>query len=95
MFTQRTTAHPPRRTDPCTTMFFFRNKHIMIDLGTGNNNKINVSWLGAGVLLVSGLRLLSSLSDSRFMLTRVHVQWPMEDEQEVIDIIEVCLCCAC
>ena len=27
--------------DPCTTMFFFRNKHIMIDLGTGNNNKIN------------------------------------------------------
>ena len=27
--------------DPCTMMFFFRNKHIMIDLGTGNNNKIN------------------------------------------------------
>jgi len=29
--------------DACTVMFFFRNKHIMIDLGTGNNNKIN--WL--------------------------------------------------
>lgn len=28
--------------DTCTTMFFYRNKHIMIDLGTGNNNKI--SW---------------------------------------------------
>lgn len=28
--------------DSCTVMFFFRNKHIMIDLGTGNNNKI--SW---------------------------------------------------
>ncbi|BGP54490.1 hypothetical protein JCM8202_001571 [Rhodotorula sphaerocarpa] len=28
--------------DACTTMFFYRNKHIMIDLGTGNNNKI--SW---------------------------------------------------
>ena len=28
--------------DECTTMFFYRNKHIMIDLGTGNNNK--VSW---------------------------------------------------
>jgi DIM1 family U5 snRNP protein len=27
--------------DQCTTMFFFRNKHMMIDLGTGNNNKIN------------------------------------------------------
>lgn len=26
--------------DSCTVMFFFRNKHIMIDLGTGNNNKI-------------------------------------------------------
>lgn len=26
--------------DPCTVMFFFRNKHIMIDLGTGNNNKM-------------------------------------------------------
>src|SRR5207247_309966 len=27
--------------DPCSVMFFFRNKHMMIDLGTGNNNKIN------------------------------------------------------
>lgn len=27
--------------DPITVMFFFRNKHMMIDLGTGNNNKIN------------------------------------------------------
>jgi DIM1 family U5 snRNP protein len=24
-------------------MFFYRNKHIMVDLGTGNNNKINWS----------------------------------------------------
>jgi hypothetical protein len=37
-------------------MFFFRNKHIMVDFGTGDNNKI---------------------------------KWPMEDEQELIDIIEV------
>lgn len=27
--------------DPVTVMFFYRNKHIMVDLGTGNNNKIN------------------------------------------------------
>ena len=27
--------------DDCATMFFYRNKHIMVDLGTGNNNKIN------------------------------------------------------
>lgn len=26
--------------DPCTVMFFFRNRHIMVDAGTGNNNKI-------------------------------------------------------
>ncbi|EFX04646.1 pre-mRNA splicing factor dim1 [Grosmannia clavigera kw1407] len=26
--------------DPCTIMFFWRNKHMMIDLGTGDNNKI-------------------------------------------------------
>ena len=26
--------------DPFTIMFFFRNKHIMIYLGTGHNNKI-------------------------------------------------------
>jgi U5 snRNP protein, DIM1 family len=27
--------------DPVSVMFFYRNKHIMIDLGTGDNNKIN------------------------------------------------------
>lgn len=27
--------------DPCSVMFFFRNRHMMVDLGTGNNNKIN------------------------------------------------------
>ncbi|KAI2604657.1 mitosis protein DIM1-domain-containing protein [Hypoxylon sp. NC1633] len=26
--------------DPCCLMFFFRNKHIQIDSGTGDNNKI-------------------------------------------------------
>ena len=28
-------------TDPCSLMFFYRNRHIKVDLGTGNNNKIN------------------------------------------------------
>lgn len=27
--------------DPCSLMFFYRNRHIMVDMGTGNNNKIN------------------------------------------------------
>ncbi|GEQ68634.1 hypothetical protein JCM33374_g2302 [Metschnikowia sp. JCM 33374] len=27
--------------DPCTVMFFWRNKHMLCDFGTGNNNKMN------------------------------------------------------
>lgn len=42
--------------DNLSLMFFYNNKHIMIDLGTGDNNKIT---------------------------------WPMDDTQELIDIIEV------
>lgn len=26
--------------DACTVMFFYRNKHILVDFGTGDNNKI-------------------------------------------------------
>lgn len=43
-------------TDACTVMFFFRDKHIMVDMGTGNNNKIT---------------------------------FPITDQQDMIDIIEV------
>ncbi|CCK68389.1 U4/U6-U5 snRNP complex subunit DIB1 KNAG_0A07360 [Huiozyma naganishii CBS 8797] len=27
--------------DPCCLMFFYKNKHMMCDFGTGNNNKLN------------------------------------------------------
>ena len=27
--------------EDCATMFFYRNKHIQVDVGTGNNNKID------------------------------------------------------
>jgi U5 snRNP protein, DIM1 family len=27
--------------DPITLIFFFCNKHVMCDVGTGNNNKLN------------------------------------------------------
>lgn len=27
--------------DPMTVMFFFRNKHMLVDFGTGDNNKLN------------------------------------------------------
>lgn len=42
--------------DPCTVMFFFRNKHIMIDLGTGNNNKMYVSRLTTATGLLTASR---------------------------------------
>ncbi|RLV95242.1 Spliceosomal protein DIB1 [Spathaspora sp. JA1] len=29
------------RSEPYTIMFFFRNKHMMCDFGTGNNNKLS------------------------------------------------------
>ncbi|KAK6457905.1 mitosis protein DIM1-domain-containing protein [Scheffersomyces xylosifermentans] len=29
------------RSEPYTIMFFYRNKHMMCDFGTGNNNKLN------------------------------------------------------
>ncbi|SCV71117.1 BQ2448_2705 [Microbotryum intermedium] len=38
-FTKMYELYDPYR--PLPSRFFFRNKHIMIDLGTGNNNKIN------------------------------------------------------
>ena len=46
--------------DPCTTMFFYRNKHIMVDLGTGDNNKIN--W---GKFCLPRHRQWSSMKDER------------------------------
>lgn len=45
--------------DPCTVMFFFRNKHIMIDLGTGNNNKI--SWAFNNKQEVGGWHVIGRL----------------------------------
>ena len=27
--------------DSCTVMFFYRGKHMMVDFGTGDNNKLN------------------------------------------------------
>jgi len=36
-----TNSSPTELYDPCAVMFFFRNKHMMCDFGTGNNNKLN------------------------------------------------------
>lgn len=37
--------------DPVTVMFFYRNNHIKVDLGTGNNNKINFTFSDKSELL--------------------------------------------
>ena len=50
--------------DPCTVMFFYRNKHIMVDLGTGNNNKIN--WA-----LNNKQEMIADLLDDDVVRTRV------------------------
>lgn len=38
-------------TDPCTVMLFFRDKHIMVDMGTGNNNKITFPFTNSQDLI--------------------------------------------
>lgn len=61
--------------DPCTLMFFYRNKHMMIDLGTGNNNKSKY------LVLICMYFLINTFF---FVL----VNWPIQDKQELIDILE-------
>ena len=60
--------------DPVTVMFFFRNKHIMIDLGTGNNNK--------------SIFFFSICCISFFLISTMIVNWAINNKQELIDIIE-------
>ncbi len=40
-FERKITYHISELYDTVTLMFFFRNKHMMCDFGTGNNNKLN------------------------------------------------------
>lgn len=78
--------------DPCTIMFFFRNKHIMIDLGTGNNNKVRPQGPVLPTLSLAALATISqthSSTDRRALpppITQINFLIP--DKQEVIDIIE-------
>ena len=51
--------------DPCTVMFFYRNKHIMIDLGTGNNNKIN--WA------IDSKQEMIDLIETVYRLSLIHI----------------------
>ena len=93
--------------DPCTIMFFFRNKvctafntcvpraitlsadsdvclqHIMIDLGTGNNNKVR----HCGSFL-QRLQLATGVGRLR-TAPAIQVNWAMTDKQEFIDVVEV------
>lgn len=80
--------------DPCTCMFFFRNKHIMIDLGTGNNNKVGAC--ACACVLVVGvpwgrLRRMSwapGLTAAPGSPPHPQINFLIPDKQEMIDIIE-------
>ena len=64
--------------DPCTTMFFFRNKHIMVDLGTGNNNKINWALDDKSEMidLIEVYKFMISIMNPRLKLSNVdRVSW--------------------
>ena len=52
-------------------------QHIMIDLGTGNNNKARA--------LVAGRPSAALCAD----MISVQINWAMTDKQEFIDILEV------
>lgn len=61
--------------DACTVMFFFRNKHMMCDFGTGNN--------------VSHPRPITWCEDRKAnVILQNKLNWVLEDKQELIDIIE-------
>ncbi|EMS48495.1 Thioredoxin-like protein 4A [Triticum urartu] len=68
--------------DPSTVMFFFRNKHIMIDLGTGNNNKIN--WA------MKDKQEFVDIVETVYRGARNNkkIKWAMKDKQEFVDIVE-------
>ncbi|KAL8407859.1 hypothetical protein RB594_006606 [Gaeumannomyces avenae] len=75
--------------DPMTVMFFFRNKHIMCDFGTGNNNKLTLvvrlppSWLP--YLTKHALRRPVSATNHDRPGGELE---QLEEKQELIDIIE-------
>lgn len=61
--------------DPCTVMFFYRNKHMMIDLGTGNNNKNILKCM-----------FLYFLNKPPHFLLLCRINWALTDKQEMIGI---------
>ena len=83
--------------DPCTVMFFFRNKHMMLDLGTGNCGGVSCN-------LCSPYRAspfprppplpppppLPCRPRRRHRVTGNNnkINWAIEDKQEMIDIVE-------
>src|SRR3569833_434424 len=47
--------------DPCSILFFWRNKHIMCDFGTGNNNKVRIQFCLAACSVRPSLLLTVTL----------------------------------
>jgi U5 snRNP protein, DIM1 family len=78
--------------DAVTIMFFFRNKHIMIDLGTGNNNKIN--W-AMNDKQVRAAVLLTGQRGRQRVLGGKGGCWAFKLHPCGTSIIIQCCCCCC
>lgn len=90
--------------DPCTIMFFFRNKHMMVDLGTGNNNKINFYLKDKEELteiiqaVFKGARkgMCSALTVDRALSAMLSLVFPIGDRGRVVaDCVLVADCLYC
>jgi U5 snRNP protein, DIM1 family len=70
--------------DDCTTMFFYRNKHIMVDLGTGEWRQMPcIHWSLAAKLIAQHVVCDVGTGDNN------KINWALTDKQELIDIIEI------
>jgi U5 snRNP protein, DIM1 family len=70
--------------DDCTTMFFYRNKHIMVDLGTGEwLHMLYLHWSLVAKLTAQHVMCDVGTGDNN------KINWALTDKQELIDIIEI------
>jgi DIM1 family U5 snRNP protein len=64
--------------DPVTVMFFYRNKHMMIDLGTGF----------VSLIFLPPKSTISDPTPFCIIGNNNKINWVINDKQEMIDIIE-------
>jgi DIM1 family U5 snRNP protein len=88
--------------DPCTVMFFFRNKHIMVDLGTGaargtrgpcSRGRAGRAGVRRGLILARSQPRPCHAAHPAPLTPHPQgnnnkINWAMNDKQEFIDIVE-------